>query len=205
MVAVWLEPPADMGRPVWRDVLEWVQLGPAERRANRALGEAEPGLTLRIWERVAAKEAARRVDLARSRPAVYPADLVIDNGPDGRPVVRSLVEPGRRDQPSVAFGSAEGVAVALSSADPTRRLGVAVRRVEAGLEAREENAVRLACAREAASGAVGTVGVDWDVLDADAERGSVILRLPGAGVARCGTARRGEYVWAWAVVERGEP
>ncbi len=29
--AVWLEPPADMGRPVWRDVLEFTQLGPEER------------------------------------------------------------------------------------------------------------------------------------------------------------------------------
>ena len=30
-VAVWLEPPADMGRPVWRDVLEHVQMGADER------------------------------------------------------------------------------------------------------------------------------------------------------------------------------
>ena len=30
--AVWLEPPADMGRPVWRDVLEFTQLGPAGAR-----------------------------------------------------------------------------------------------------------------------------------------------------------------------------
>ena len=31
--AIWLEPPADMGRPVWRDVLEQIQLGPNERAA----------------------------------------------------------------------------------------------------------------------------------------------------------------------------
>ncbi len=31
--AIWLEPPADMGRPVWRDVLEQIQLGPDERAA----------------------------------------------------------------------------------------------------------------------------------------------------------------------------
>ena len=36
--AVWLEPPADMGRPVWRDVLEQTQLGPAERAAFLSTG-----------------------------------------------------------------------------------------------------------------------------------------------------------------------
>jgi hypothetical protein len=193
-----------MGRPVWRDVLEWVQLGPVERRANRAQGEAEPGLTLRIWERVAAKEAARRVDLARGLPPVYPADLVVDTGADGRPALRSLLEPDRRDLPSIAFGSAAGVAVALASIDPARRLGVAVRRVETAPEAPEERGVRLACAKEAASNATGAGGDDAEVLDADGAMGNVLLRIDEAGAVRCGTARRGEYVWAWAVVEGGE-
>ena len=76
--AVWLEPPADMGKPVWRDVLEWVQLGP--ERTRRVPGERRPEAraTLRLWGRIAAKEAARRlwVDEA-SRPSI-PADLAIE-------------------------------------------------------------------------------------------------------------------------------
>ena len=36
--AVWLAPPGDMARPVWRDVLECTQLGPEERSACLGLG-----------------------------------------------------------------------------------------------------------------------------------------------------------------------
>ena len=39
--AVWLAPPGDMARPVWRDVLEWTQLGPDERASHCALGGLE--------------------------------------------------------------------------------------------------------------------------------------------------------------------
>ena len=37
-VAVWLAPPGDMARPVWRDVLEQIQLGPEEQAACLAPG-----------------------------------------------------------------------------------------------------------------------------------------------------------------------
>ena len=80
--AVWLEPPADMARPVWRDVLEWVQLSPGERLADHALGEVD---TARIWPRIAAKEAARRLWLDQGKPAVYPADLEIQPIPRASP------------------------------------------------------------------------------------------------------------------------
>ena len=39
--AVWMAPPADMGRPVWRDVLEQTQLGLGERLVHLALGGTE--------------------------------------------------------------------------------------------------------------------------------------------------------------------
>ncbi len=39
LCAVWLEPPLDMGKPVWGDVLEWVQLSPAERLSRRIRGD----------------------------------------------------------------------------------------------------------------------------------------------------------------------
>ena len=80
--AVWLEPPADMGRPVWRDVLEHTQLGPLERATYLAESGPAQRRSQRLWGRIAAKEAARRLwndarrfaDLSggprnRSRPA----------------------------------------------------------------------------------------------------------------------------------------
>ena len=66
--AVWLAPPADMSRPVWRDVLEWVQLGPEERAACRAIPGPDARRTLRLWGRIAAKEAARRLWADRGGP-----------------------------------------------------------------------------------------------------------------------------------------
>ena len=38
---MWLAPPGDMARPVWRDVLEWTQLGPEERSGCLGLGGTE--------------------------------------------------------------------------------------------------------------------------------------------------------------------
>src|SRR3954452_15248658 len=107
-----------MGKPVWRDVLEWVQLGPDERAANRARGESEPALSLRIWGRTAAKEAVRRLWIGRGEPPVYPADLMIDSDPNGRPRLRSLLEPERDDFPAVSIAHTEGVAVAIAALDP---------------------------------------------------------------------------------------
>ena len=59
--AVWLEPPADMGRPVWRDVLEQIQLGPHERAAVLTSVTNDRHRTHELWGRIAAKEAARRL------------------------------------------------------------------------------------------------------------------------------------------------
>ncbi len=67
--AVWLEPPSDMGRPVWRDVLEQVQLGPDERAVYLALPGPDLRRTHRLWGRIAAKEAARRLWLDRGQLA----------------------------------------------------------------------------------------------------------------------------------------
>ena len=128
--AVWLEPPADMARPVWRDVLEWVQFGPEERAALRAAPGPDPRRTLRLWGRIAAKEAVRRLWVDRGDPPSYPADLAIE--PDGRdrPIVRSRLEPDRRDLPAVSIAHTEGVAVALAALDPAARVGIDVERIE---------------------------------------------------------------------------
>lgn len=230
--AVWLEPPADMGKPVWRDVLEWGQLGPDERTANRARGDAEPDRTLRVWGRIAAKDAARRLWLARGGAPVYPADLVIEHDPDGRPTLRSLLEPRRTDLPSVATAHADGVAVAIASLDPLARLGIAVVPVRPGVRdfpystlpeserlwlgqnteqgaEREEWDARFRCAREAGARASGLEPASIRVVDGRLHTGEVLLNLgndsgpaPEAPPARCVTTRRGEHVWAWLVLER---
>ncbi len=210
--AVWLEPPADMGRPVWRDVLEWTQLGPDERSANRARGSAEPSLSQRIWGRVAAKEAARRVWRAEGRPDVYPADLMILPDLHGRPRLRSRREPGRDDMPAVSLAHAEGVAVGLASPDPAARVGIDVEAVRprgdafeasafdpderarldhlaaAGFD-RDEWAARFWCAKEAVGKATG-LGLAGGpaaalVTGADPATGVVTLRLGRSLAASC--------------------
>jgi len=199
LAAVWLEPPADMGKPVWRDVLACVQLGPDERAADRARVEDGPGLSLsgRVRGRTAAKEAARRLWLARGGEPVYPADLALEGDPDGSPRLRSLAEPGRTDLPAVAVAHAEGVAVALASLDPSARLGVAVARLGAGEDERE---ARLRCAREAVLMAAGEGA---DVVGVDPSDGGAVVRAGGVSY-RCVTARRGDHVWAWTNLERAK-
>jgi acyl transferase domain-containing protein len=201
-VAVWLEPPADMGRPVWRDVLERVQLGPDERRENRARGEADPGLTLRIWGKVAAKEAARRVLLGQAGGPVFPADLALEDDPNGRPSLLSLLDPGRNDLPAVSVAHADGVAVALASPDPSAHVGINVERVRqtgSDFEAtalpgpdrewldritrlageRDEWAARLSCARGTVAKAAGpghAAGAEGvRIVEADATTGRVVM------------------------------
>jgi phosphopantetheinyl transferase len=124
--AVWLEPPSDFGKPVWRDVLEAIDLAPEERVECRALPGPEGRATLRLWGRVAAKDAVRRIWTAQGMPPVYPADLRIEPDAQGRPWVRALPEPGRTDLPAVSIAHTQGVAVALAAADPAALVGIDV-------------------------------------------------------------------------------
>jgi acyl transferase domain-containing protein len=178
MCAVWLEPPADMGRPIWRDVLEWVQLGPAERGEMIRRSESDLARTLDLWGRIAAKEAARRLWLAAGGTHIYPADLQVEEGPACLPRLRSLLDPGAEDVPSIAIACTDGVAVALAAHDPRATIGIAVARI--GPEG--EGVARRECARRAAA----SVGHD-----------------PAA--THVATARRGDHVWAWTAGERTDP
>ncbi|WZO96124.1 beta-ketoacyl synthase N-terminal-like domain-containing protein [Isosphaeraceae bacterium EP7] len=173
--AVWLQPPADMGRPVWRDVLEQTQLSTAER-PEIARGP-DPRRTLRLWGRIAAKDAARRLELERGEGPTFPADLEIKADLRGKPVLRSLLHPGRDDLPAVSIAHAEGVAVAIASVGPGDRPGIDVEPIvarTAGFEeiaftaserslldraaaggSRDEWIARFWCAKEAAAKASG--------------------------------------------------
>ena len=228
--AVWLEPPGDMGKPVWRDVLEWVQLSPAEREANRALGETEPGLSLRIWGRVAMKEAARRLWLDQGLSPVFPADLAIEDTPDGHPRVRPVVPEFHAPAVHVVVAEAEGVVVAAGTLDPALRLGLAVERLEGRSDsrgasfsidelgwldlntapgsAREEWATRFGAAKAAVTNALaGQVGGSVIVTDADRETGELTVGAAvtgGESLLKVSTARRGDCVWAFTSCERIE-
>ena len=205
--AVWLEPPADMGRPVWRDVLEHVQLGPDERAAYLATPGPDHRRTHRLWGRIAAKEAARRLRLDRGHPPMYPADLIVDRDPLGRPSIRSRIESGRL--PSVSIAHVDGVAVALASDDPSARPGIDVEPIversstfeltaflpgERAIlgdrtgDERAEWVARLWCAKEAVAKATGLGFVDGpsgsEVVRVDVD-GSLGVRLRGGLAEGC--------------------
>ncbi len=221
--AVWLAPPADMGRPVWRDVLEGTQLGPAERAGHLAAGGTESERSHRLWGRIAAKEAARRIWRAEGCAATYPADLaVVDDR--GRAILTRVEDPGDRSLPSIAIGQAEGVAVAIAVREPGARPGIAVATVlpdadDADLTAAERELLvglshsraewlaRFRCAREAAARCDGA-GIDGhraEVVGAEGTGGALRVRpnptAPETLLVH--TNRRGECAWAWTLKDGG--
>src|SRR5262249_23348081 len=124
--AVWLAPPADMARPIWRDVLEQTQLEPAERAAHLAEGGSERRRAHRLWGRIGAKEAARRLWQAQGRSASYPADLAIVGEELGRPRLVRVDRPEDDALPAISIANAEGLAVAIAASDRAGRVGIGV-------------------------------------------------------------------------------
>jgi acyl transferase domain-containing protein/phosphopantetheinyl transferase len=200
--ANWLEPPADMGRPVWRDVLEHTQLGPAERSELLATAQSEQGRTHRLWGRMAAKEAARRIWQTEGRPATYPADLAIAADPHGRPRLIHLGQGADAIMPAISIAHCDGVAVALAATLPAARPGIdveaIVERDESFLASaftpgerslldlapescRTEWIARFWCAKEAAAKAAGTglhLGTQSaQVVKADLDSGMMHVQL----------------------------
>ncbi|MEO6811736.1 MAG: phosphopantetheine-binding protein, partial [Isosphaeraceae bacterium] len=202
LAAVWLEPPADMGRPVWRDVLEWTQLGPAERASITDNRCPDSLRSQRLWALIAAKEAVRRLWLDQGGAPVYPADLLIEHDSQDRPFIRSHLEPTRADLPKVSIAHADGVAVALAASDPKARVGIDVERIEARganfesftMSAAEQSffdhlssmslslpewVSRVRTARRAAARATGLDDQEsnFEVIDADVNTGMMLVQL----------------------------
>ena len=126
-VAVWLEPPADMGRPVWRDVLEQIQLAPEERAGCLKPTGHDGRRTLRLWGRIAAKEAARRLWLADGGAAGLPGrprDRARREGTAGASL--ATASPSEPTCPPSRSRTPTGVAVALAARDPAARVGIDV-------------------------------------------------------------------------------
>jgi phosphopantetheinyl transferase (holo-ACP synthase) len=207
---VWLAPPSDMGRPVWRDVLEWTQLGPEERASHLALGGPEIRRSHRLWGRIAAKEATRRIWLARGLPPCYPADLALAADPSGAPLLVDRSRAGDGAVAAVSIAQAEGVAVALAAQDPEARVGIDVEPIierEEGFESlaftaserallapssrenRREWIARLLAAKQAAAKACG-IGPSAEpretaVLAVDQETGMARVELRVRSTSTC--------------------
>jgi len=214
--AVWLEPPGDMGRPVWRDVLEHVQLGPIERADYLAQSGPDLRRTHRLWGRIAAKEAARRIELARGLTPSYPADLIVTYDHSGRPDLRNRDDPSQV-MPRISIAHVDGVAVALAVADPAASVGIDVEPIverSPGFEAvafsglersllesrsdqernRSEWTARFWCAKEAVAKATG---LGFVAGPSGAEVVAVDSSDPGAVAVRVlGVQLRGELAEA---------
>ena len=209
--AVWLEPPADMGRPVWRDVLEHTQLGPAERAEFLASAGSDRQRAHRLWGRIAAKEAARRLWHSAGRAPTYPADLAILDGERSRPRLIAAGIPGDRSLPAISIADCDGVAVAVAALDPAARVGIEVAAIidrpesflasaftrgERSLLERWQGSSRLEwiarfwCAKEAAAKAAGVDSAgdpaDFEVTGFDLDSGAMQIRLAPAAPAASG-------------------
>lgn len=228
LAAVWVEPPADMTRPVWRDVLEWIQLGPAERAELSATSRDDAERNRRLFGRIAAKEAVRRLRLGDGGSPCFPADLVVEGDELGLPRLRSLAN---GPPAAIAIASRDGVAVALAAADPRAGVGVSLGHVapsspqiDVGALTEPERLlvaqspeprewlVRVRCAREAAS-KVGCIPNDRgpvhvEALELDAATGHVLVCIhspTGGETLRVTTLRLGGNVAAWCHVPGRNP
>jgi hypothetical protein len=200
--AVWLAPPADMSRPVWRDVLGAVQLAPEELQARDHMGGLQARRAQWLRGRVAAKEAARRLWLAAGESPRYPADLAIRAADDSGAIrLCDLAEPDRADLPALSIAHAEGLAVALAVRDPAARAGIDVEPVRDA----DERAARHRAASRAAANAFGHPPDEAEhiatVAAFDEATGEASVRLRGAATIRVRTARRDDHIWAWTLGE----
>lgn len=197
--AVWLAPPADMGRPVWRNVLERVQLSRDELAEQIARGGTETERTRWLWERIAAKEAARRIDLERGGRSRFPADLIFDRGEDGRGRVRAIASSHLMDAMVIAVSSADDVVVALASGKTSVSPGVGIERI--GDRSREsEFSARFSAARNAAAMAWGVKVDQVKVVNWDSETGAARVLAVTGSASSIQTERRGDFAWAWTLM-----
>ena len=118
-------------RPTWAGpsgATCWNSRSSGPRNARPILAEAgsEQQRSQRLWGRIAAKEAARRLWNECGRPAAYPADLAIV-ADDARPArLTQWDSPAWTRLPAISIAHADGVAVALAALDPDARVGIDV-------------------------------------------------------------------------------
>lgn len=110
-----LDPPSDLCQPVHRMALARVTLSRAEWKIFRLLKRSEEQLTAWLFGRIAAKDAIRALWFERHGQRLFPADIELSAGEDGRATARyrggALVE----ELPRVAFASVPGTSAAAAA------------------------------------------------------------------------------------------
>jgi hypothetical protein len=147
--------------PPWRgaasrDLLGRRYLGEREREELAAVGPRRQASWL--LGRIAIKDAARRLLWDAGHGPIFPVEIEVETGADGRPVLRGPIA----GHLSAAVAEEEGIAAAVVSAG---RPGVAIERVGA----REEEARALAAGR-----AAGLSGEDSDRVETRREGDYII-------------------------------
>jgi hypothetical protein len=160
--------------PPWRgaasrDLLGRRYLGEREREELGAVGPRRHASWL--LGRIAIKDAARRLLWDGGHGPIFPVEIEVETGADGRPVLRGPIA-GRL---VAAVAEEEGIAAAVVAAGSA---GVAIERVGA----REEEARALAAGRAAAMAAT---------------TGGTPVPPGGGGEVRVETRREGDYIIGW--------
>ncbi len=195
MIAVWLEPPVDMGRPIWRDVLLWTQLSPNERMELNSRHESDIFLNEALFKRIAVKEVIRRFLLARGEPSMYPSDLEVEELADGRMRVKSLLHIQLDDLPLVSIAGTDIAVIAALSTEPSEQIGLGFTTVSANQPAHESF---IKAARQAVTCLTNDKhGDQWTAQTFDEAAGVMTLTTHDGKIRRCAVERRGEFAWAW--------
>ena len=212
-------------------------LGPAERAMVLSTATNERQRTHKLWGRIAAKEAARRIWHAAGKPPVYPADLASSTAT--RTADRALFPRALTDSAvaAVSIAHCDGVAVAIAASDPDRRdwestsrpspsgprdsnrrlspgraapLGQVVR----GQPPRVDHAVLVRQGSRRQGNRLGRLRRPTRLRDHPGRRilrhdcmsklGPAVIRAHPARMidsVRVASARRGDYAWAWTLLE----
>ena len=168
-----LDIPLDQTQPGMRLVTARVTLDPGELKEFHALNGRERRQTEWLFGRNAAKDAVRRLWHSRHGERLFPADIIIAAGPNGRPVARPRGEPGREPFPTISIAHTEDVAAALAAFGPYAGIDLErIRPRETGFvemafdpderqllqridNDRDEWLTRFWCAKEAVAKAIG--------------------------------------------------
>jgi phosphopantetheinyl transferase/acyl carrier protein len=223
---------------IWQRVLAHLILSRQERETWRGLKGPAKRRSEWLLGRAVAKDAVRLYLRRRRGMELYPADIEIESDEHGRPLAQGAWAAALEDVPALSLAHSGGVAVAIAG-DSSLGIGVDIERLgRASLEEieglaftheerdllasmgdseREEWALRLWCAKEAAAKALGRgmVGGPLGLVacEPDIQSGMVRVALAGkmAGLfpelegrpITAYTAREGGLVVAAALVMRG--
>jgi len=148
-----LDPPVDLRQPVLRAAGARVTMTPRELAEFWGWTGSDAELNDWFFGRLLAKDAVRAAWAEEHGERLFPADLEIEVGPDGRFVAKPRGAARADLLPPVAVAIADGKVAAFSAfAD---RVGIALVRLRSGADAAAEAEAREEAARLAFADAVG--------------------------------------------------